>query len=369
MSGSRSNPLNYRPVSLTLVCCKVLERVTVSQVVAFLEDSGVLSDGQFRFRVGKSMEDQLLMSYGTVADLVDDLIVFDVVFLDYSKVFDVTLFRCPNWDVWVFQVDCCIGFAVFWLRDECMFLWRGGGGVVWLLGGDKWSVSRVCVGSTLVSAVHYSCCSRCGQALFYCQYKFCFMVSLFTSHIRQFLNYYLCVWNVGYLGDLRQLKSVERQWTKEIDWLVEWTKKCGSGLCSCFLSWGGCCTCIWWNVGRFSIVLWICVCLLCLKGLLILAHMGILSSLWFFAVGTTISADSFILAVFRFGTNCPPVWCMQFSFVATRGPWWRSWDRYCMGFASPSVSELVVLLVFLTVVCNCWLSPALLYLTYLAHSD
>lgn len=68
----------------------------MSQVVAFLEDSGVLSDGQFRFRVGKSMEDQLLMSYGTVADLVDDLIVVDVVFLDYSKVFDVTLFRCPN---------------------------------------------------------------------------------------------------------------------------------------------------------------------------------------------------------------------------------------------------------------------------------
>jgi hypothetical protein len=43
--GSRCSPLNYRLVSLTSVCCKVMERIVVSHIVQFLEYVGLLSSG------------------------------------------------------------------------------------------------------------------------------------------------------------------------------------------------------------------------------------------------------------------------------------------------------------------------------------
>ena len=46
-----------------------------------------------------------------------------------------------------------------------------------------------------------------------------FMVTLFVSHIRPIIDYGSCLWNVGYLGDVRKLESLQRRWTREIDGL------------------------------------------------------------------------------------------------------------------------------------------------------
>ena len=43
------------------------------------------------------------------------------------------------------------------------------------------------------------------------------MVALFVTHIRLILVYCSCVWNVGYVGDVTLLESVQRRWTKKID--------------------------------------------------------------------------------------------------------------------------------------------------------
>ena len=43
-----------------------------------------------------------------------------------------------------------------------------------------------------------------------------FMVTLWVTHIRPLIEYASCVWNVGYLGDLRRLESLQRRWTREI---------------------------------------------------------------------------------------------------------------------------------------------------------
>lgn len=48
-----------------------------------------MSGGSFGFRVGWSMEDQLLLTYGKVADLVDDELLVDVVSLEDFKAFNV----------------------------------------------------------------------------------------------------------------------------------------------------------------------------------------------------------------------------------------------------------------------------------------
>ena len=56
-NGSRCEPLNYHPVSLTSVCCKILEHVIVSQLVDYLESNGLLPEHQFVFHKIRSVED------------------------------------------------------------------------------------------------------------------------------------------------------------------------------------------------------------------------------------------------------------------------------------------------------------------------
>ena len=87
--GTKSDPLNYRPVSLTSVCCKVMERLISAHVTEFLDRNDLLSNRQFGFRRGRSTEDQLLLTYGGVANRVDQGEVVDLVFLDFSKAFDL----------------------------------------------------------------------------------------------------------------------------------------------------------------------------------------------------------------------------------------------------------------------------------------
>ena len=62
-SGNRCDLLNYRPVSLTSACCKILERVIVAQLVEYLELNNLLSAYQFGYRKGRGVEDQSLVTY------------------------------------------------------------------------------------------------------------------------------------------------------------------------------------------------------------------------------------------------------------------------------------------------------------------
>ena len=86
--GSRYNPLNYRPISLTSVPCKVLERIIVDHLNSYLEDASLLSEHQFGFRSGRSTMDQLLLVYDEISKWVDDGNVVDLVLFDFSKAFD-----------------------------------------------------------------------------------------------------------------------------------------------------------------------------------------------------------------------------------------------------------------------------------------
>ena len=87
--GSKSSPLNYRPVSMTSMPCKVMERMLVDHIVSYLESNNLLAQAQFGFRQGRGVEDQLLLMYGEVVERVDSGEVVDVVYLDLSKAFDV----------------------------------------------------------------------------------------------------------------------------------------------------------------------------------------------------------------------------------------------------------------------------------------
>ena len=86
--GSRYNPLNYRPISITSVLCKSLERIIVSHIMGYLNDNDILSENQYGFRPGYSTTDQLLQTYNYITSHLDNGRVVDLVFFDFEKAFD-----------------------------------------------------------------------------------------------------------------------------------------------------------------------------------------------------------------------------------------------------------------------------------------
>lgn len=87
-SGPKTEPSNYRPISLLPVFSKILEKVVNKRLVNFLEHEDTLTPFQYGFRQRKSTED-------AVSHLVDEVVSsLDVggrcmgVFLDLAKAFD-----------------------------------------------------------------------------------------------------------------------------------------------------------------------------------------------------------------------------------------------------------------------------------------
>ena len=47
------------------------------------------------------------------------------------------------------------------------------------------------------------------------------MLPLYKSHIRPLIELSSCVWNVGFVGDMKLLQGVQRRWTNVIDGLSD----------------------------------------------------------------------------------------------------------------------------------------------------
>lgn len=87
--GSRVDPSNYRPVSLTSVCCKLLEHIIDSQLMKHIYGNHILNENQHAFRKGLSCESQLVMTMQDLTSNFDNQITTDIAVLDFSKAFDV----------------------------------------------------------------------------------------------------------------------------------------------------------------------------------------------------------------------------------------------------------------------------------------
>jgi len=86
--GQRHEPGNYRPVSLTSVCSKMLERIVREALLDHLDQNRLLTDAQHGFRAGRSCVTQLLSVTEEWTKWIDDGIPFDCAYLDYRKAFD-----------------------------------------------------------------------------------------------------------------------------------------------------------------------------------------------------------------------------------------------------------------------------------------
>ncbi|MCG8034813.1 MAG: hypothetical protein JAZ03_21935, partial [Candidatus Thiodiazotropha taylori] len=86
--GDRTAPANYRPISLTSVCCKLLEHIIHSQVMHHLDLHSILTDQQHGFRKKRSCESQLVITIQDLASAIEEGEQIDAILLDFSKAFD-----------------------------------------------------------------------------------------------------------------------------------------------------------------------------------------------------------------------------------------------------------------------------------------
>ena len=57
--GEKYDPSNYRPVSLTCICCKSQEHIIVNKIMQHLSEHKILVESQHVFRNGRSCETEL----------------------------------------------------------------------------------------------------------------------------------------------------------------------------------------------------------------------------------------------------------------------------------------------------------------------
>ena len=84
----RSNPANYRPVSLTCILCKILEHIINRHILDHLDEHRILVDAQHGFRKRRSCETQLILTCHDLAKVVNDSGQVDMLVLDFAKAFD-----------------------------------------------------------------------------------------------------------------------------------------------------------------------------------------------------------------------------------------------------------------------------------------
>ncbi|CAH8480123.1 unnamed protein product [Dicrocoelium dendriticum] len=86
--GSRSDPSNYRPVTLLPILSKVMESIVADALVCYLENCNLITPEQHGFRRQRSCTTNLLIARSSWTEAADAGEGVDVIYLDFSKAFD-----------------------------------------------------------------------------------------------------------------------------------------------------------------------------------------------------------------------------------------------------------------------------------------
>lgn len=86
--GNRHQAENYRPVSLTSVVCKIMEKLIRGRIIQHLDANNVINPGQHGFTVGRSCTTNLLEFLDICTSWLDEGEGVDVLYTDFMKAFD-----------------------------------------------------------------------------------------------------------------------------------------------------------------------------------------------------------------------------------------------------------------------------------------
>jgi len=86
--GSRNKVENYRPVSLTSVICKLLEKLIKDHMADFLVKHNLINPSQHGFLKARSCLTNMLCFFEDVTKWIDEGSPVDIIYLDFQKAFD-----------------------------------------------------------------------------------------------------------------------------------------------------------------------------------------------------------------------------------------------------------------------------------------
>ncbi len=86
--GSKHQATNYRPVSLTSVPCKILEKIIRKKIMEHMNNNGFFTSFQHGFLEGRSCVTNLLSSLDYWTRVIDEKGAIDCIYMDFKKAFD-----------------------------------------------------------------------------------------------------------------------------------------------------------------------------------------------------------------------------------------------------------------------------------------
>ncbi len=86
--GEKCKPSNYCPVSLTCICCKIMDHILMSNIMSHNKLHGILYIFQHGFQSLRSCETQLLEFITDVTNNMHNRKQTDILIMNFSKAFD-----------------------------------------------------------------------------------------------------------------------------------------------------------------------------------------------------------------------------------------------------------------------------------------
>ena len=86
--GTKGEPANYRPVSLTSIPCKLFEAILKDKKMSHLLENNLIKESQHGFMPGRSCATNLVLFLDKLTEIVDRGKAADVFYLDFAKAFD-----------------------------------------------------------------------------------------------------------------------------------------------------------------------------------------------------------------------------------------------------------------------------------------
>ena len=136
--GWKDDPGSYRPISLTSVSGKVMERILSGTIMDQLKVNQGIRPSQHGFTNGRSCLTNLISFYDKVTRLVDEGQAVNVVYLDFSKAFDTVLHNILMEKLAAHGPDgCTLHWVKRWLDGRAQRVVVNGVESSWRLGHEQ----------------------------------------------------------------------------------------------------------------------------------------------------------------------------------------------------------------------------------------
>ena len=112
--GNKSDPSNYRPISLTCIICKIMESIIRDHIMKFFFDNSYFSTKQYGFIKGRSTVLQLLKIMDEWTTQLDYGGQVDVIYTDFAKAFDTVPHRRLLFKLKIYNINTEL---LTWITD------------------------------------------------------------------------------------------------------------------------------------------------------------------------------------------------------------------------------------------------------------